>query len=459
MKKLLFPLLALAGVTTFVQCKQKPAASDLPTGFTFTVEEDTALKGLPALQSFAMGTHENYWLLLGGRTNGFHGFDSTGQNFPFKKANQFIYVYDTKTHQLDSIGTSVLPPPLRHQYNSTNIEARQIGDNLYLCGGYGVLFPGTGAETWATHGILSRIKVPEIIKAIKVHDSVAVLSAIAYVENDLFRATGGELYKLSDDKFYLVVGHKFMGQYTNDTSVSGAPVQYYLDEVRVFKLTDNGSSLTLGAVQTISDGYPDSTTQYHRRDLVVAPSVLAGGNDYGITVYGGVFTYNTDLPFQYPIYITGGATPTGKVDSSFKQVTNIYSAPNLQLYDKNNDIIYTTIFGGLGDTVNPTAGNFTKLISTLARNNKTSSTTATLNPSGMPYYVGAEGIFLKAAEAPLYNNNAHDIIDFNAIKADGNNHLLGRIYGGIHSNDTTWSDPGNKTHASDKVFKVFIKKQ
>lgn len=466
MKKRSTILLVAVAISTLLSCKNSNKTSntgntDSSGSFTFAVEEDHGMTGLPGLQSFALGiTNDGKWLLLSGRANGFHGFDSTSQNFPFKKANQYIFAYDTKTHKLDSMSTNILPPDLRDQYNATNLEVRQIGDKLYLCGGYGVINAGTSNEKWVTHPILSRIIISKMISAVQAHDPAAMRKAIVYTKNDLLRATGGELYKLSDNKFYLVVGHKFMGKYTHDTSTSGAPVQYYLDEVRVFTINETDTNIALGQfLQKITDGYPDSLTQYHRRDLVVAPSVLPGGKDYGITIYGGVFTYNTNVPFQFPIYITGGTTPTGKVDSGFYQKTNIYSAPNLQMYDKANDIIYTSIFGGLGDTLDTTAGNFTKLIATMAKNNKTKTTKAIYNATGMPAFVGAEGIFIRAADAPVYNNNPHDIIDFDAINADGHKHLLGYIYGGIHSNDTVWSDPQNITFASNKVYRVYISKK
>ncbi len=44
--------------------------------------------------------------------------------------------------------------------------------------------------------------------------------------------------------------------------------------------------------------------QWHRRDLHVLPAVLPGGQEFGISVYGGVFTPSNSLPFLHPIAIT-----------------------------------------------------------------------------------------------------------------------------------------------------------
>jgi len=44
--------------------------------------------------------------------------------------------------------------------------------------------------------------------------------------------------------------------------------------------------------------------QWHRRDLHALPAVLPGGQEFGISVYGGVFTPSNSLPFLHPIAIT-----------------------------------------------------------------------------------------------------------------------------------------------------------
>lgn len=464
MKKLSLLLLAAFIVITGYRCT--PSSSSGTPSFTFTVEEDSAgFINAPGLQSFVLGVSDSgKWLMFGGRTNGFHGF-GTVEDFPFKKANKFIYVYDPATHALDSMHTSMLPQAVREQFYSSNMACRQIDSFLYVCGGYGQVKEHTPDSTWTTHNIIARVHIQHMISAVQNHDSAALAASIAYDISDVVRCTGGELYKMPDGKFYLVVGHDFEGAYADSFAV-----QKYLDSVHVFTLNETANSIQVGStVQYVSDGLNDSVTQYHRRDLVVAPSVLAGGQSYGITIYGGVFTYTPGYPtnpnsneggtpFQYPIYITPGNTPSGRVDSSFLQLSNVYSAPNLQFYDSANDGMYTTIFGGLADTgTNFNQANFTKLILTLNRNNKNDSTRSIYNATGMPLYIGAEGTFIRANNNYNYNNNTLGIFDYAKIPTGGQQ-LLGYIYGGIYSTENQWHQHANPTYPSNKVYKVYITK-
>jgi hypothetical protein len=474
-KTLLLPLLAAICMTNY-SCTPKPETST----FEFTVEEDHDLKNLPALQSFAFAEMNDVWLMVGGRTNGFHGFGDQ-QDFPFKMASQHIYVYDPKGHKLDSVSVSLLPLPLQQQYTATNMAARQVGKYLYICGGYGEINPGTPNAAWVTHNIISRIDVQQMIDAVRSADTsaaartAALAKAVAIDTNEAMRCTGGELYKLPDGKFYLVLGHNFTGKYS-DTAAQ----QVYLDAVRVFTLTEDATSIKLGPVSSITDGLPDSTTQFRRRDLVVTPNVQQGGKTYGISIYGGVFTYtsgcpscNGGNPFRNPIYITGYDSPGYYIETGYSQLSNIYSAPSLQMYDPAGDIMYTTIFGGLGDTalVNGDNASFIKRITTQSRNNKTNTTSAVYNIPALPDYAGSEGVLIRDKKTPVYQNNELGIIDYAQLKKG--KHLLGHIYGGIYSDSTQWNNQPynvdstgkktpvkmNITSASHKVYKVWIHKK
>lgn len=468
MRKITGLLLMAVILITGYSCKRKTPAGKT-TDFSFTVERANDFTGLPALQSFAFATttigDSTYWLMFGGRTNGFHGFGGQ-QDFPFKLANKFIYVYNTVSHKLDSMHTRLLPLALREQYTSTNMECRQVDSVLYVCGGYGEINAGKADSAWITHNIMSRIYIQKMVSAVLHKDSVGLRRSIAYDTNSIVASTGGELFQLPDGKFYLVLGHNFTGQYSSTNFV-----QKYLDSVHIFNLNQTDSTIQIaGPFQYLSDGKTDSFTQFRRRDLVVAPNVLSGGNGYGISIYAGVFTVETN-PFRYPIYISGGNAPSYFLDS-FKQKSNVYSAPNLQMYDSTTDQMYTTIFGGLGDSVlvNGDNASFVKLIMTMNRDNKKNSTRAIYNSSEMPHYVGAEGIFIRDANAPVYNNNNLDIIDYHKLKPG--KQVVGYIYGGIFSDSTQWnnSDTGtinghfynnlkiNRTKASDRVYKVWINK-
>ena len=444
MKNLLFLLLLFTFFQTFSQSN-------------FSLKPSQKLKNLPALQSFVFGQSGNYWLLIGGRTNGFHGF-ANDQDFPFKKANKFVYVYNTATNKLDSLSTALLPSVLREQYTSSNMQHFQVGNYLYISGGYGEYHAKLPDSTYTTYSTLSRVNVAQIINAVLTKNLIKFRTSVVYAKDKLTASTGGEMFKLPDGKFYLVLGHRFYGTYSAD-SAGGKTRQIYLDSVHVFKLTETPSSIAItpGSRQYISDNLPDKVTQFRRRDLLVVPAIQKGGKGIGLTVYGGVFTV-TGLPFRNPIYLRSGTTPSYQLDKTYTQTSNIYATANVEMYDATNDIMLTTAFGGIGEDTSTTTGSgdaFTKKIMTIKRNNRTNITTEMLNATSLPTFMGSESIFIPASNVPMYNTN-YGVINYNAMPA-GTPTLIGYIYGGIISNGTGWS-PSNPTIPSKMVYEVYFTK-
>ena len=420
----------------------------------FSLRPSLKFTNLPALQSFVFAKWGNYWLLMGGRTNGFHGFGSA-TNFPFKKANKFIYAYNTATNKLDSMAAANLPTILREQYTSSNMQHFQVGNYLYISGGYGEFHAKMPDSTWTTYSTLSRVNINSMINAIITKNKTQFMSSVVYTEDPLTACTGGEMYKLPDGKFYLVLGHRFMGTYT--ASSSNPKIQSYLDSVHVFKLSETPTSISIinSSRQYISDNKPDSITQFRRRDLLVVPAILKGGRDVGLTVYGGVFTYGPGTPFRNPIYLKGGSTPSYQVDYSYTQTSNIYSTANTTMYDVQNDVMLTTAFGGIGTNTTTDKDGFTKSIMTINKNNRTNTTTEIKNYKGTPTYMGSEGVFIAANNVPKFNSQ-YDIINYTALPA-GKKVLIGYIYGGIVSNSPSWS-ASNPTFPTKMVYEVYYTK-
>ncbi len=409
---------------------------------------------LPALQSFVFAKSGNYWLLMGGRTNGFHGFGSA-TNFPFKKANKFIYAYNTATNQLDSMAAANLPSILREQYTSSNMQHFQVGNYLYVSGGYGEFHAKLPDSTWTTYSTLSRVNINQMITAIVTKNKVQFMASVVYAKDPITASTGGEMYKLPDGKFYLVLGHRFNGPYS--PKPSQLTTQQYLDSVHVFKLAETPTSISIinSSRQYISDNKPDSITQFRRRDLLVVPAILKGGNGVGLTVYGGVFTYGPGTPFRNPIYLKGGSTPSYQVDYSYTQTSNIYATANAIMYDAPNDVMLTTAFGGIGTNTTTDTDGFTKSIMTISKNNRTNVTTEINNPTGTPTFMGSESIFITAPSIPKYNGQ-YDIINYTALPV-GKKTLIGYIYGGIVSNSPSWSS-SNPTFPTNMVYEVYYTK-
>ncbi|MEL6731666.1 MAG: hypothetical protein AAFP83_11110 [Bacteroidota bacterium] len=424
---------------------------DAPS-FSFTVTQTAKFPNLPALQSFVLGQSGSKWLIFGGRTNGFHGFGEAS-TFPFKKANKFIYAYDTQTQQLDSLSLKSLPKQIREQFESSNMLGTQVNGMLYVAGGYGEINAGTPDSAFITHPVLTRIHVANVIAAIEAQDAARMGSELVFIEDDFFRSTGGELYMLEDGRFYLTLGHNYEGIY----NPSGEGVtQIYLDSVRTFYLTEDERSITLdkNSILYLSDNKPPAQSQFHRRDLLVVPHIEAGGQAVGLSIFGGVFTPDKGRPYRNPIYIMGGVTPSFTVDKDFVQRSNIYSAANVRLYSAKEDKMYTTVLGGMGDTTVAYNDDFTRLITTLIRDNQGGKTTALYNKQPLPAYLGSEAIFIPSGGVTMFRDN-YGVIDFDALP-EGKT-LLGYMYGGILSKSPKWSKE-NPTVPTNAVYEVRITK-
>ena len=137
----------------------------------FTVElEQVTVMNTPTLQSFAYAQSSGKWLLLAGRTNGLHGFGAP-PSFPSKYQNRTMYVYDVATGQVWSRSTyQDIPLSLADRLSSTNTNYAQVGNQLYIIGGYGI---DSTQDSTTTFGCLTVIDVQETIDAIMNNQSVA----------------------------------------------------------------------------------------------------------------------------------------------------------------------------------------------------------------------------------------------------------------------------------------------
>jgi hypothetical protein len=459
MKKTLSAIFALGILLYGCSGNNETTEEATPVTFSYSIAQSNEYPNLPALQSFVFGQTDGAWLFIGGRTNGFHAFPSTGDStFPRKRANKWIYAYTLATKTLDSMSVDSLPAALKDQFSFTNIQHTQHGDSLYLCGGYGATFSSPNDSTFITDSTFSRIIVSQMVAAIKNKSKTQLQNSVVYAAPDNFVcATGGELFKING-RFYLCVGHRYQGAYNGGTPPPG--LQTYLDAVHSFTITETATSVSLNkaSYQTISDGLPDSITQFRRRDLVVAPGKQANGS-LGISIYGGVFT-PAGLPFSHPIYISvdGSQTATFSVDTT-NQYSNNYSAANLSMYSASANCMYTTIFGGIvqdsADFFNN--ASFTQKVISITHNLTSNATnykteTALMTASDNKFY-GAESVFIEASNVYMYDAT-QGIVNFDSLPAN-QPVVVGYIYGGIAANlandNTTTS-----SIASNKLFAVTI---
>ena len=171
--------------------------------FNYSLEiNPITIDGLPGMHSYVWGQHEGKWLVIGGRLDGLHARQPFN-SFPSSQNNTDIYVIDVNAQQFWSASLTSLPTALKEQMQSTNMCHVQVGDTLYLAGGYA--FSAT-ANDHITFPNLTTVNISGLIDAVV--NGSAITSFFKQVESDDFAITGGYLGQLNGT-FYLVSGHRF----------------------------------------------------------------------------------------------------------------------------------------------------------------------------------------------------------------------------------------------------------
>jgi len=408
--------------------------------------EPLDIPNLGGLQAYAFGQHNGKWLVLGGRLDGLHRrqpfatFDIAGHN------NQ-ILVIDPVAQQKWSAPLTSLPVPLQEQLSSTNMEFIQQGDMLYVAGGYG--YSNTAGDH-ITYNKLTAVNVPAVIDAVINGTGVSVY--FRQITDDQFAVTGGHLSKIYDS-YYLVGGQKFIGRY-NPMGPAHGPgfIQEYTDQVRRFRIDDDGTTLSVTHLQAWTD-----TDQLHRRDYNVAPQIMPNGQE-GITAFSGVFQKTVDLPYLNCVNIDSSGYV---VNNAFSQHYNHYHCAFLPLYSAGSNEMHTVFFGGiaqfydsLGILVQDNNVPFVRTIARVTRNADGVMAEYKL-PVEMPALLGASAEFIPLENLPSYSN---EVVKLDDLSADTT--LVGYVYGGIASTEANifWVNTGTESVASSQIFKVFVVK-
>ncbi len=403
--------------------------------------EPLNINGLGGLQAYAFGQHSGKWLVVGGRLDGLHrrqpfaAFDVVGNN------NQLI-VIDPVSQQKWTAPLTTLTVALQEQLSSTNMEFHQEGNYLYIIGGYGY---NTATASRKTFDNLTAIDVPAVVNAVIAGTSFT--SFFRQISDDQFAVTGGHL-KIINNTYYLVGGNRFDGNY----NPMGNPTftQIYTDAIRKFNLTDDGTTITISHLPTITD-----EENLHRRDYNAVPQIMPDGAE-GITAFSGVFQPTVDLPFLNCVNIdsTGYA-----VNNTFQQYYNHYHCAVLPLYAASNNEMHNVFFGGiaqyydsLGILVQDNNVPFVKTIARVTRNSEGVMAEYKL-PVEMPGLLGAGAEFIPDISVPQYKNQVFKLDDFTADTT-----LVGYIYGGISSTapNIFFTNTGTQSSASSQIFKVYV---
>ncbi|HWF47601.1 MAG TPA: hypothetical protein VG168_11395 [Bryobacteraceae bacterium] len=432
--------------------------------------------GIPALQSFVSASWNGKWVIIGGRTNGYHQTGGRDTDFDRTQANQKIWVIDTSgpaPHKVYCAPVSTLPDSLalvRDQWMSSNLLYFQDGDTLYVAGGYGE----NSEHHWVTYPALSVVSLPALIDGVM--NARPFSSAISFARSELVQSAGGDLIKL-EDNFYVVMGHVFMGNYADfeggneHNSVKAS--QKYLGEIRKLSITRGPRGLRVSLVDRYSD------PEFLRRDLNTTYTIMPDGKTLGAAAYGGVFTKD-QLSFSRPIYFGPSSAPW--VDDGYEQKMSAYACAKLLVFDNASQTMYTTFFGGISRwfwnyqknefEIEPLVGDKSKdtyydglqwidQISTLVRQGR--RTSEFVQPSNrLPVAMGAEGVFFPMASL-REERPGTKILDARQFR--GKRLLAGYLYGGIRAfprqfpyrDDSPAYRPGAvPTKPSDAVLKVYV---
>jgi len=250
---------------------------------------------LPTLHSFASAQYDGKWIILMGRTNGLHGFANGGPtNFPAASANNEVWVVDPITKQswhraLDD-PSSGISSQLFYELTSTSPQDQQVGNRLYITGGYGVSNSSGGG--FQTFNELAAIDLPGITNWV-INGTGSAADSIRSIHDDAFRVTGGAMCEMNG-RMHLVFGQNFTGGY--NPNANGA----YSKQVRSFDIVDDGTDLSIANLTTTT---PDDA--YRRRDLNVFPLLKRQPDNTiapGLEALSGVFT-TTNGAFTVPVAI------------------------------------------------------------------------------------------------------------------------------------------------------------
>lgn len=404
----------------------------------FTVQiEPVITTPLPALHSFAFAQSGDKWLIIGGRTNGLHGINSSG-GFPSEYKNDNVTVIDTATWMFYTADLNQLSKAIADPMRSTNMQYIHEGNYLYMIGGYGY---DSVAGMFVSYPKLTAIHVDNMIDA--VINAQPIAPTIRQVVDTNFSICGGELGKIGSD-YYLIFGHNFGGRYSDDP-FSPIFTQTYSDRIKKFNLSDDGTTINLSGFT-----YQLDTVNFHRRDLNVCPIVNPDGT-FGIGAYGGVFRKDSNLPFREPIKINASGTTI----SPYQQIMQQYTCAMMPIYDSATQKMYTTFFGGISlynynDTTSLLTRDvnvpFIDDISTLSCNSS-GIYEETLLPIKLPSLLGSNAKFVPTKHVSSYSNEVIRIRDLPNTKI-----LAGYLYGGIRALEGNF---GN-SYANDTVYRIFI---
>lgn len=417
------------------------------------------------LQAFAFAVYDQKWLLLAGRTNGQHGFDFIPDNFPPSLQNTNVVVVDPiqKTVLSRSLSdpTSGLTQPQIDTLSVTTPQYYQVGETLYLVGGYGV---DTATETFGTKSTLTAIDIPGLIGWVQGGKKSAVQS-IRQTSHPLIQVAGGYLTQVSPHQPFLLA---FGENYTGASVLSSDGV--YTQQIRPFRIIDNGRELYVKPEKQFG-----ANPSYRRTDLSVVPIMKKSLDTFvpGVVALSGVFTPDTGI-WTVPILINkdGSSSMSNPfLPSTFKQGMNSFDCARVGLFSKEANQMYILLFGGIS-YLTESGGMFTpdpelpfvNSVTTIKIDGEGNFQQYLMedeypvilsefsNP-GNQLLFGTEARFIPVDQLPSFQNGVFSLDELGSAPV-----LLGYIVGGIQStvaNTFSTSD----SSASPYIFTVYLERR
>ncbi len=430
----------LLALVIFAFCSNVKAQS-LP--FSISIEA-LEIPGMPELQSYVWASYEGKWLLIGGRTDGLH------QRQPFAAFlaadnNTNMYIIDPQTFEIWQSSVVDLPTNLEEQLQSTNMNFSQVGDKLFVIGGYGY---SNSAADHITFPFLTVIDVPQLMVAII--NGTSTDAAFLQYENEIYANTGGQLNYL-ENRFYLCGGQYFEGRYNPMGPDHGAGfIQNYSNAIHSFVLEEVNSEWQMSDLITWTD-----VDVLHRRDYNMLPQVLEDGTA-GLIMFSGVFQEGANLPWHSIVRVQESGYSQVP---AFEQLLNQYHSAHAPLYSELENEQYNLFFAGISryyydeqnNLIDDTEVPFVNTISAVMRDNE--GNYSEMKIGEMPDLLGSGAEFILNPELAVSSN---EVIQYDQLGEE--QILLGYIVGGIKSSapNIFFLNDGTQSSANTIIYKVFI---
>ncbi len=420
------------------------AITDLSAQQMFTIRlEPSTISVAPAIHSGAYGKYDNKWFFIGGRKNGLHGFLPPSA-FTETGVPDTIYVLNPVTNERWSADVYSLPDSIREAITSSNMQFYLQDSMLYMVGGYGF---NAALQDFITYHTLTAVNIKQLM--LDVINGQPIASNFRQIKDSVLAVCGAHLAKL-DSTYYLIFGHRYDGYYDRLGSL-GIATQTYTNEIRKFRIEDNGTDLSISHYVALRD-----TDNFHRRDYNLVP-MIDPYRGKGLLAYSGVFQKQANLPYLNCVEIY---PDTVIIRNDFNQNLSQYHSAVAALYDSISFLQHHLFFGGMsmyyidsatGQQASDTLVPFVNTISDVARD--IDMTYHEIDAGiRMPGLMGTNAYFFTDDSVAIYHDH---FVHLNLIP---NSQRIGYIVGGINSFEPNIADnnPNANSYASSQVFEVWI---